>query len=112
MSSALAAGNYDYALVALSAMVAILTTYTVADIVWRASVVGTPKTRARWLWISGVLLSLGAWATHVIGMLATKAHFSFTDKLDVTVLSVLLVLAGSIAALQFIYRQSCHADIS
>ena len=103
MFSALAAGNYDYALVALSAMVAILTTYTVADIVWRASAVGRPKTRARWLWISGVLLSLGAWATHVIGMLATKAQFSFADKLDVTVLSVLLVLAGSIAALQFIY---------
>ena len=103
---ALSARNYDYALVALSATVAILTTYTAVDIVWRASADGSPKTRARWFWIGGVILSLGAWATHVIGMFAAKAHFSFTYNLDVTVLSVLFVLAGTIAALQFIYRHT------
>lgn len=101
---ALSARNYDFALVALSAAVAILTAYTAVDIVWRASADGSPKARARWFWIGGVILGLGAWATHVIGMLATKAHFSFTYRLDVTVLSVFLVLAGTIAALQFIYR--------
>ena len=104
--SALNARNYDYALVALSALVAILTTYTTVDIVWRASADGSRKARARWFWISGVVLSLGAWATHVIGMLATKVHFSFTYRLDVTVLSVLLVLAGSLGALRLIYRHT------
>lgn len=104
MSGALNAHSYDYTLVALSAVVAVLTTYTTADIVWCASAYGSRKARARWFWIGGVVLSLGAWATHVIGMLSTKAHFSFTYRLDVTILSVLLVLSGSIAALQFIYR--------
>lgn len=106
MSGALNAESYDYTLVALSAVVAILTTYTTADIVWRASAGGSRKARARWFWIGGVVLSLGGWATHVIGMLATKAHFSFTYRLDVTFLSVLLVLAGSFAALWLIYRHS------
>lgn len=106
MTSASNARHYDYALVALSAIVAILTTYTTADIVWRASANGSRKARARWFWVGGVVLSLGAWATHIIGMLTTKAHYSFTYKLDVTVLSVLLVLAGSFAALQLIYRHT------
>ena len=105
-ANALSARNYDYALVALSAIVAILTTYTTADIVWCASTNGGRNARTRWFWIGGVVLSLGAWATHIIGMLAAKAHFSFTYRLDVTVLSVLLVLAGSFAALQLIYRHT------
>ena len=104
MSGSLNANGYNYTLVALSAVVAVLTTYTTADIVWCASAFGDRKARARWFWTGAAVLSLGAWATHVIGMLATNAHFSFTYRLDVTTLSVLLVLSGSIAALQFIYR--------
>jgi diguanylate cyclase (GGDEF)-like protein/PAS domain S-box-containing protein len=104
-SSSYYVSGYDYTLVVLSVVIAMLTAYTAADISWRASTDDGGKIQARWSWLSGIVLGLGAWGAHLIGMLAAKAHFSFTYKIDITVISILLVLAGSVSALLLVCRR-------
>lgn len=103
----IAVSSYDYPLVILSIAVAVLSAYTVADIAWRTSLDDESSNRipAYWSWVGGVVLALGAWAAHLIGMLAAQEHFSFSYKIDVTAISVLLVVAGSVSALHCIFRQ-------
>ncbi len=91
-------GDYDYALVALSAIVAILTNYESADIVWRASADGNLEARVRWLWDGGVIWAMGGWATPTIGILARKASVSLSYRLDSTLLSIVFVVVRIIAA--------------
>ena len=104
MTGPLQAASYDYPLAALSILVAVFTAYTAADILWRTSISDADKTRTRWFWTGGVVLGLGAWTAHLTGMLAAKEHFSFIYRTDITVVSILLVLAGSVGALYLISR--------
>ncbi len=104
MTGPLQAASYDYPLVALSILVAVFTAYTAADILWRTSIGDADKTRTRWFWAGGIVLGLGAWTAHLTGMLAAKEHFSFTYRTDITVVSILLVLAGNVGALYLISR--------
>ncbi len=96
--------GYDYGLVVLALVVAVFAAYTTADIVWRTSMGDTGKAKTHWLWLGGIVLGLGAWAAHLIGMLAAKEHFSFTYRTDITALSILLVLIGGVSALFLIGR--------
>ncbi len=104
MMGALPAHGYDYTLVALSFVVAVFTAYTTADITWRTSAGDGDKAPTRWFWIGGVVLGLGAWAAHLTGMLAAKEHFSFLYRTDITVISILLVLTGSVSAMYLVNR--------
>lgn len=99
-------GGYDYALMGLSILVAMFTAYTVADIIWHTSLGNADKMHARWFWAGGVILGLGAWTAHLIGLLATEEHFSFSYRTDITAISVLFALTGSIMALRLVsHRQ-------
>lgn len=104
MTGPLQTGSYDYPLVVLSILAAVFTAYTAADILWRTSIGDADKTHTRWFWIAGIVLGLGAWTAHLTGILAATEHFSFTYRTDITVISILLVLTGSVCSLYLVSR--------
>ncbi len=63
------AGSYDYRLVALSVLIAILASYAALDLAGRVT---AAHGRARFVWLTGgaAAMGLGIWSMHYIGMLA------------------------------------------
>ena len=61
--------QYDYILVVVSFVVAILASYTALNMAGRVS---TSSGASSWVWLSGggVAMGIGIWAMHFIGMLA------------------------------------------
>ena len=68
-SEAALAGFYDYRLVALSVLIAILASYAALDLGGRVT---ASCGRLRFFWLSGgaAAMGMGVWAMHYIGMLA------------------------------------------
>jgi two-component system, sensor histidine kinase and response regulator len=62
-------GSYDYRLVALSVMIAVLASYAALDLAGRVT---SAKGRARTIWLTGgaIAMGLGIWSMHYVGMLA------------------------------------------
>jgi NO-binding membrane sensor protein with MHYT domain len=65
------AGVYDYRLVALSVLLAILASYAALDLAGRVT---TARGRAQFVWFTtgSVTMGAGIWAVHYVGMLALK----------------------------------------
>ena len=63
------AGSYDYPLVALSILIAMLASYAALDLGGRVT---TTRGRSRFFWTTGgsAAMGLGIWAMHYVGMLA------------------------------------------
>ena len=61
--------SYDYRLVALSILIAILAAHTALDLAGRTA---AAKGKVRIAWLSGgaAAMGLGIWAMHYVGMLA------------------------------------------
>jgi len=68
-NAAALAGSYDYRLVALSVLIAVLASYAALDLAGRVT---AAHGRSRFVWLSGgaVAMGLGIWSMHYIGMLA------------------------------------------
>src|SRR5690349_7209255 len=64
-------GSYDYRLVALSVVIAILAAYTALDLAGRVT---SARTRVRYVWLTGgsLAMGIGIWSMHYIGMLAFR----------------------------------------
>jgi len=62
-------GSYDYGLVALSVLIAMLASYAALDLAGRITV---SRGRLRIMWLMGgpAAMGLGIWSMHYIGMLA------------------------------------------
>src|SRR5579863_7851590 len=62
-------GTYDYRLVTLSVLIAMLASYAALDLGGRIT---AARGRVRWIWLTGgsATMGLGIWAMHYIGMLA------------------------------------------
>jgi hypothetical protein len=62
-------GIYNRALVALSVVIAILSSYAALDLAGRVT---STRGRARYLWLSGgaTAMGIGIWSMHYLGMLA------------------------------------------
>src|SRR5579863_3537900 len=71
MPEAALVGTYDYRLVALSVLLAILSSLAALDLAGRIT---APRTRHRWIWLGGgaMVMGLGLWSMHNIGMLAYR----------------------------------------
>ena len=63
------AGSYDYRLVALSVLIAMLASYAALDLAGRVT---AARGRVRFIWLTGgaAAMGLGIWSMHYIGMLA------------------------------------------
>ena len=98
------AGVYDYRLVAVSVLIAILASYAALDLAGRVT---AARGAARWLWLTGgsAAMGLGIWSMHYIGMLAYELPIPvFYDWPTVTV-SLLAAVVASAGALFVVSRK-------
>jgi PAS domain S-box-containing protein len=68
-SEAILVGSYDYHLVALSVLIAVVASYTALDLGARVT---KSRGRTHYMWLTGgaVAMGMGIWCMHYIGMLA------------------------------------------
>src|SRR5579872_4168790 len=64
-------GSYQYGLVALSVVIAVLASYAALDLAERVT---AASGWARWVWLAGgaTAMGFGIWSMHYIGMLAYR----------------------------------------
>ncbi|HEV3306321.1 MAG TPA: diguanylate cyclase [Candidatus Sulfotelmatobacter sp.] len=96
-------GSYDYGLVALSIVQAMLASYAALEMAGRvASTHG--RGRAIWLTCGAASMGLGIWATHYVGMLALSMPMQVFYHLPTVVISLLTSIAASAVALFAVSR--------
>lgn len=93
-------GFYDFALVALSVVIAIIASYTALDLAGRVST-SASSVRKSWAWLVAGAISMGTgiWAMHFIGMLAFHLPVPVAYDLSYTLFSMLIAIATSAIAL-------------
>jgi PAS domain S-box-containing protein len=92
------AGVYDFRLVALSLLVAVMAAYVALDLAGRIT---ATRGRARFLWLLGGsgAMGLGVWTMHFIGMLAFHLAVPVQYNIPLVALSLLIAVAASGLAL-------------
>ena len=102
------AGSYDFILVALSVIIAVLASYAALDLAGRVT---SARGRARLLWLSGgaIAMGLGIWSMHYIGMLALSLPVPVLYDLPTVVLSLVAAFFSSAIALWLVSRPTLRA---
>ena len=97
-------GSYDYRLVALSVLIAVLASYAALDL---ASRVTAARGRIRFAWLSGgaTAMGIGIWSMHYIGMLAFSLPIPVLYDWPTVLLSLLAAIFASAIALFVVSRQ-------
>jgi two-component system, sensor histidine kinase and response regulator len=92
-SYAMLTGSYDYRLVALSVVIAICASYAALDLAGRVT---AARGKVRTIWLAGgaIVMGLGIWSMHYIGMLA----FSLPVRVEYDWPTVLVSLVAAILA--------------
>ena len=98
---ALVNGDYQSSLVILSWAVGTLAAAVFLHIA-RAMPDFSPSQRRRWRIVGGLLMGLGIWSMHFIGMLAFKLPIAVTYHLGITVASLVPAIVASTAVLWLI----------
>ena len=96
-------GSYDYRLVALSIILAILASYAALDLAGRVT---SARGRLRFLWLGGgaTAMGIGIWAMHYIGMLAFHLPVPVEYDWPTVILSLLAAILASAEALFVVSR--------
>ena len=96
-------GSYDYRLVTLSVIIAVLAAYAALDLAGRVT---TARGRARLLWLSGgaVAMGVGIWAMHYIGMEAFSLPVPVLYDWPTVAVSLLAAMVASGIALFTVSR--------
>jgi NO-binding membrane sensor protein with MHYT domain/two-component sensor histidine kinase len=99
-------GSYDYWLVLLSVIVAIVASYVALDLGSRVHAEHHSR-RGRWLWLAGGACSMGTgiWSMHFIGMLAFRWPISVSYDIPITLLSGVAAISASGFALFVVSRE-------
>jgi NO-binding membrane sensor protein with MHYT domain/nitrogen-specific signal transduction histidine kinase len=97
-------GSYNYALVALSVLVAMFASYAALDLAGRVTAAGG-WTRAVWLLGGAGAMGTGIWSMHYIGMLALILPIPVAYHWPTVLLSLLAAILASIVALSVVSRQ-------
>ena len=97
------AGNYDFELVALSLIVAVVASYTALELAGRVS---QKQGRSSWAWLIGgaIAMGTGIWSMHFIGMLAFHLPIALAYDAAITMLSMVIAVVVSGIAL-FVVRR-------
>jgi len=92
------AGSYDYRLVALSVLIAMLASYAALDLAGRVT---AAHGRARLVWLTGgaAAMGLGIWSMHYIGMLAYSLPVAVLYDWPTVLLSLVAAMVASGIAL-------------
>src|SRR5207245_3181730 len=95
-------GSYNYALVALSVLIAMFASYAALDLAGRVTA-ASGWTRAVWLLGGAGAMGTGIWSMHYIGMLAFILPIPVAYHWPTVLLSL---FAGSLASLIAVYVES------
>lgn len=103
VQAAVLTGSYDYRLVALSILIAILASYAALDLAGRVT---AARGRARSVWLTGgaAAMGLGIWSMHYIGMLAFHLPVPILYDWPTVVISLLAGMVASGVALFVVSR--------
>ncbi|AFZ13082.1 multi-sensor signal transduction histidine kinase [Crinalium epipsammum PCC 9333] len=92
------ASTYDWRLVAMSVLIAVIASYTALDLAGRVTV-AQGKARIGWLTGGAIAMGIGIWAMHFVGMLAFEVSLPVSYNLLIVVISMLAAIAASGLAL-------------
>jgi PAS domain S-box-containing protein len=108
-SAAALTGSYDYRLVALSVLIAMMASYAALDLAGRVT---AARGRARAMWTAGgaIAMGLGVWAMHYIGMLALSLPVAVFYDWPTVLLSLLVAMFASGVALVVVSRHTMSAS--
>jgi two-component system, sensor histidine kinase and response regulator len=98
-------GTYDYRLVALSVFVAILASYAAFDLADQL-ILSNDRRRSWWLCGVSVVLGLGIWGTHSIGMEAFHLPIPVQYDWPTVLVSIAVAVLASAAALYTVGRRA------
>jgi PAS domain S-box-containing protein len=101
-------GSYNYALVALSVLIAMLASYAALDLAGRVTAAGG-WTRAVWLLGGASAMGTGIWSMHYIGMLAFILPIPVAYHWPTVLLSLFAAVLASVIALYVVSRQKLGA---
>ena len=103
MSSVALVGYYDYRLVALSALIAVLAAYAAIDLGGRVT---SARGSLQTVWLSGGALAMGVgiWSMHYIGMLAFRLPVTVKYDWPTVLVSLLAAVVASGIALFVVSR--------
>jgi len=101
-------GSYNYALVALSVLIAMLASYAALDLAGRVTAAGG-WTRAAWLLGGAGAMGTGIWSMHYIGMLAFILPIPVAYHWPTVLLSLFAAILASVIALYVVSRQTMGA---
>jgi len=102
-------GSYNYALVALSVLIAIFASYAALDLAGRVTAT-SGWTRAIWLLGGAGAMGTGIWSMHYIGMLAFILPIPVAYHWPTVLLSLLAAILASVVALGVVSRQKMGAS--
>src|SRR6266568_1046420 len=97
-------GSHDYALVALSVLIAMFASYAALDLAGRVTAAGG-WTRAAWLLGGAGAMGTGIWSMHYIGMLAFVLPVPVAYHWPTVLLSLFAAILASVIALYVVSRQ-------
>ena len=102
-------GSYNYALVALSVLIAMFASYTALDLAGRVTAAGG-WTRAVWLLGGACAMGTGIWSMHYMGMLAFILPIPVAYHWPTVLLSLFAAILASVIALYVVSRQKMDAS--
>jgi two-component system, sensor histidine kinase and response regulator len=99
------AGSYDYRLVALSVVIAVLASYAALDLAGR---IASARGAGRRLWLLGgaTAMGIGIWSMHYIGMLAFRMPVPVLYDWPTVLVSLVSAIVASSIALYLVTRPS------
>src|ERR1700756_31281 len=97
-------GSYNYALVALSVLIAMFASYAALDLAGRVTAAGG-WTRVVWLLGGAGAMGTGIWSMHYIGMLAFILPIPVASHWPTVLLSLVAAILASVIALYMVSRQ-------
>lgn len=100
-------GTYDFPLVALSIVIAILASYTALALTGRVTV-ARDNARLAWLLGGSIAMGTGIWSMHFVAMLAFRLPVQIGYNVPLVALSLLAAMAASALALVIASRPSLH----
>jgi len=102
-------GSYNYALVALSVLIAMFASYAALDLAGRVTAAGG-WTRAIWLLGGAGAMGTGIWSMHYIGMLAFILPIPVAYHWPTVLVSLFAAILASVIALYVVSRQKMGAS--
>ncbi len=102
-------GSYNYALVAVSVLIAVFASYAALDLAGRVTAAGG-WTRAVWLLGGAGAMGTGIWSMHYIGMLAFILPIPVAYHWPTVLLSLFAAILASVIALYVVSRQKMSAS--